>query len=172
MGQETTTIPILNPGFEDDVLACAGANCDAAPLTGWSCGPFAGVFKPTTAQFPNGVPRGTNVAYLGRDTMTGSILQTVGATVHANTTYVLNLNVGARADSPFTGYLAALMAGNVTLAYDNSLFPVPGTFLTDVIVYKSGANPRQLGQHLQILIKNVGTGQADIDDVSLTATHQ
>ncbi|HXM45825.1 MAG TPA: hypothetical protein VN924_31605 [Bryobacteraceae bacterium] len=168
-----TTIPIVNPGFEDDVLACgAGVDCDASPLTGWLCGPDAGVFKPSTAQFPNGIPGGTNVAYLGRGLntiQTGSILQVVGATVQANTTYTLKLSVGARADVGFTGYSAALLAGNVTLAYDNSLAPAPGTFLTDAIVYNSGAAPPQLGQRLQILVRSVGTGQVDIDNVSLTA---
>jgi hypothetical protein len=168
-----TTIAILNPGFEDDVLSCGeGFSCDAGPLTGWLCGPDAGVFKPSTAQFPNGVPGGTNVAYIGRGLNTiqaGSILQAVGATVQANTTYILTLSVGARADIGFTGYSAALMAGNVTLAYDNSLSPAPGTFLTDVIVYQSGAAPPQLGQRLQIRVKSVGTGQVDIDNVSLTA---
>jgi hypothetical protein len=69
----------------------------------------------------------------------------------------------------FTGYSAALLAGNVNLAYDNSLAPAPGTFLTDVIVYNSGAAPPQLGQRLQILVRSVGTGQVDIDNVSLTA---
>jgi hypothetical protein len=136
------------------------------------CGPDSGLFKPSTEQFPNGVPGGTNVAYLGRGQntiQTGSILQTLGATVQANTLYTLRLSVGARADIGFTGYSAALLAGNVTLAYDNTLNPAPGTFLTDVIVYKSGAAPAQLGQRLQILIKSAGTGQVDIDDVSLTA---
>jgi hypothetical protein len=107
-GQETATIiPIVNPGFEDDVLSCgAGFDCDASPLTGWLCGPDAGVFKPSTAQFPNGIPQGTNVAYLGRGlntVQTGSILQQVGATVKANTTYTLKLSVGARADVGFCG---------------------------------------------------------------------
>jgi hypothetical protein len=173
-GQKTPTIvPVLNPGFEDDVLSCAaGVDCDASPLTGWLCGPDTGVFKPSTAQFPGGVPGGTNVAYIGRglDTIqTGSILQALGATVQANTIYTLTLSVGARADIGFTGYSAALLAGNVILASDNTLTPAPGTFLTDVIVYRSAAAPPQLGQRLQILVKSVGTGQVDIDKVSLTA---
>ena len=174
-GQKTPIIiPILNPGFEDDVLSCAaGFACDASPLTGWLCGPDAGVFKPSTAQFPGGVPGGTNVAYIGRGLNTvqaGSIFQSLGATVQANTNYTLTLSVGARADIGFTGYSAALLAGNTTLACDNTLTPAPGTFLTDVIVYKSGAAPSQLGQRLQILVKSVGTGQVDIDSVSLTAS--
>lgn len=68
---------------------------------------------------------------------------------------------------PFTGYMAALMAGNVVLASDNTLSPAPGTWLTDVIVLKTGAARPQLGQPLQIFVKSFGTGQVD-DDVSLT----
>jgi hypothetical protein len=172
--QTVVSVPILNPGFEDDVLSCAASyTCDAAPLTGWLCGPYAGVFKPSTAQFPQGVPGGTNVAYIGRGntTITGSIAQTLGAKVQPNTTYTLQLSVGARADLAFTGYTASLLAGNVTLASDSSLSPAPGTFLTDVIVYASGAAPPQLGQRLQILVKSLGNGQVDIDNLSLTATH-
>lgn len=96
-------------------------------------------------------------------------MQTLGATVQATTTYVLRLSIGARADFPFTGYFVALMAGNVTLAYDNSsLSPAAGTFLSDQIRYLSG-HPIQEGQPLQIFVKSLGAGQVNIDNVSLTA---
>jgi hypothetical protein len=149
----------------------AGPDCDEWFLTGWQCGPSTGLFKPSNVEFPNGIPGGTNVAYIGQGntTITGSILQALGATVQSNTTYTLQLSVGARADLAFTGYSAALLAGNVTLAADNTLTPAPGTFLTDVIVYKSGAAPPQLRQRLQILVKSAGQGQVNIDNVSLTA---
>ena len=97
-------------------------------------------------------------------------MQTLGATVQANTTYVLKLIVGARADIPFTGYLAALTAGSVTLSASNAATPVGGTFVEDVIVYRSGASPAQLGQPLQIFVKSLGDGQVDIAGVSLTGT--
>jgi hypothetical protein len=77
--------------------------------------------------------------------------------------------VGARADQPFTGYAAALMAGNVTLAAGNKATPVGGTFVTEEIVYNSGASPAQLGQPLPILVRSLGNGQVNIAGVSLTA---
>src|SRR5580698_4999505 len=157
--QSPVSIPILNPGFEDDVLACAPAQCNYGPITGWISGPWTSVFKPSTAQFPGGIPGGVNVAAIGNEYSTGSILQTLGPAVQANTTYVLKVGVGARADFPFTGYVAALLAGNVTLAAGNKATPVAGTFVTEVVVYQSGANPPQLGQALQIFVKSVGTGQ-------------
>jgi hypothetical protein len=164
------SVPLLNPGFEDDVLSCTpGYYCDSAGASGWLVGTGTSVFKPSTSQFPGGVPEGVNVVALGYSAVTGSILQVAPAVVRANTAYTLKLAVGARADNPFTGYVAKLMAANVTLASDNSLSPAPGTFQTDVIVYRTGANPVQYGQPLTIFVKSFGTGQADIDDVSLTA---
>jgi len=109
---------------------------------------------------------------IGYTNTTGSMVQTLGASVEANTTYVLKITLGARADVPFTGYVASLMAANVKLAFDNKVTPSPGTFATDVIVYKSGPNPAQLGKPLQILVKSLGTGQVNVAAVSLTATSQ
>jgi hypothetical protein len=170
--QETTiSIPILNPTFDADGMSCAaGANCYENAATGWLCGPSSGVAKFSTVQYPAAPPDGIYLAAIGDSYVTGSILQTLGASVQANTTYILTLAVGARADYPFTGYVAALLAGNVTVASRNAATPVSGTFVADVIVYESGANPAQLGQPLQILVKSLGTGQVNVGVVSLTAT--
>jgi hypothetical protein len=169
--EATTSIPILNPGFEDDVLSCTAASaCYVVGSTGWLVGPATATFKPSTTQFSE-IPGGVNVAAIGAIVhSTGSILQTLGATVQANTKYTLTLSVGARLDYSFTGYNAALVAGNVTLAQDDTLIPGPGKFLEDMIVYNSGATPPQLGKPLQILIQSKGTGQVAIDNVSLSAT--
>jgi len=133
-------------------------------------GPNTGVAKFSTVQYPAAPPAGSYVAYIGDSAYTGSILQTLGATLQANTLYTLKLSIGARADYPFTGYLAALLAGNVVLASSNAATPVGGNFVTDVVVSKSGANPAQLGQPLQILVKSVGAGQVNVASASLTAT--
>jgi hypothetical protein len=133
-------------------------------------GPQTGPEKVSTAQYPSAPTGGFYVMAVGYTNTTGSIMQTLGDTVEANTTYVLKISLGARADVPFTGYVAALMAGNVTLAYDNKVTPLAGTFATDVIIYNSGANPAQLGKPLQILVKSLGTGQVNVASVSLTAT--
>ena len=108
---------------------------------------------------------------IGYTNATGSMVQTLGTAVEANTTYVLSLEVGARADYPFTGYVAYLMAGNVTLAAGHKATPVGGTLVTEVVLYESGATPAQLGQPLQILITSTGTGSVDIQNVALTATN-
>lgn len=173
--QETTIpIPILNAGFEADVLVCApGLNCYnsevPAWLPGWFNGADAGTIKPGPAQYPGGVPGGVNVAFLQSE---AGIFQTLGATLRANTKYTLRLWVGHRADEAFTGYVATLLAGSVAVASDDSLSPGPGTFLEDKIVYNSGPNPVLLGQLLAVSIKGLGTGQVNIGNVSLTATTQ
>jgi hypothetical protein len=164
------SIPILNPQFDVDELPCApGASCNELGITGWLVGPQTWVLKASTVQYPKAPSEGLNLAAVGGPSSTGSILQTVGAVVQANTTYVLKVTVGARADYPFTGYTAALLAGNVIVAAGNSATPVGGTFVIDVVVCESGANPPQLGQPLQIFVKSTGTGEADIAAVSLTA---
>jgi hypothetical protein len=92
----------------------------------------------------------------------------LGATVQANTTYTLTVKIGARNDEVFTGYVASLVAGNVTLASGNSAIPLGGKFVTEVIMYNSGPTPPQLGQPLQIFIGSMGTGQTNVSDVTLT----
>jgi hypothetical protein len=172
--QKAVHIPILNSQFNEDALACStpGSNCFAYGITGWLAGPETGVSLESTIQFPSVPPEGLYVAYLGYPPSTGSISQMLGVPLQANTTYILTVRVGARADFPFTGYFAALGAGNTTLASSNSATPLGGKFVDDVIVYNSGANPPQLGQSLQIVIKSLGTGQVSIANVSLTAAAQ
>jgi len=166
----TTPITILNPQFNVDTLGCSpGSNCNSFPITGWIVGPATGLVKASAVQYPGTPADGIYVAYIGGPSVTGSIFQTLGVTVGANVTYTLTVRVGARADEVFTGYYAALGAGNATLASGDAAIPLGGKFVNDVIVYDSGSSPAQLGQPLQILIKSVGTGQVNISNVTLTA---
>ena len=167
----TTPIPVLNPQFNLDVLPCSpGGNCNQYGITGWVTGPQTFVMKASTAQYPGAPSTGLYVAAIGSSSCTGSIMQTLAATVQANTTYTLQLSVGAREDEVYTGYLGSIMAGNVTLASGSLPTPVGGTFITDIITYNSGPTPAQLGQPLQILIKSMGTGQVNIAHVAMFAT--
>lgn len=165
-----TSIPIANPIFVEDEVECAnGQSCATIGISGWICGPNTGIQLFTATQYP-GAPKPFNAAFIGSTLGTsGSISQTLGATVKANTTYTLSVHVGARTDYPFTGYKAALKAGNVVLVSGNEATPVGGSFITEKLVYTSGPNPSQLGQPLQIYIKSLGFGQVDVNAVSLTA---
>ena len=172
----TTTpvpIPILNPRFDIDVLTCSpGSNCDQYGITGWITGPSTYVAKFSSTQYPHAPSTGLYLAAIGTSSSTGSILQNLAATVQANTTYTLSVEVGAREDYAFTGYTVSLGAGSIVLATGHTATPVGGSFVTEVVTYESGATPAQLGEPLQILITSSGTtsvGQVDIEDVALTA---
>jgi hypothetical protein len=165
-----TSIAITNPLFIDDQVKCSsGQLCSGANISGWICGPQTSIAVFSKTQYPNAPAAGLYAAALGYEYGSGSIFQTLGATVQANTTYTLKVEVGARADYSFTGYKAALLAGNVELVEGHSATPVGGTFVIDTIVYSSGANPPQLGQPLQIYIKSEGYGQVNVAAVSLSA---
>jgi hypothetical protein len=170
-GNSAVAIPIMNSRFNLDVLACSpGYDCYGnAGITGWVCGPNTSIQKMSTAQYPNAPSTGLTVGSLGNTTGTGSVLQTLGATVQANTTYTLAIGVGARADFAFTGYNAALMAGNVTLVSGHKATPEGRSFVTEVLVYNSGAAPAQLGQPMQVFVNSLGTGQINLSGVALTA---
>lgn len=179
---KAVSIPILNPHFDVDRmytsqgLPCSsvqGGNCYQLSITGWTVGPQTLVQVDSPIQFPGVPAAGLYVAALGGAdnvcAVSGSILQTLGDTLQANTTYKLKVRLGARADYPFTGYNAELMAGNLMLASGNNATPAGGAFVTETVTYNSGANPAQLGKPLQILITSAGPGQVNISDVSLTA---
>jgi hapalindole biogenesis HpiC1 cyclase-like protein len=168
--QETATvIPILNPQFQLDTLACSpGSGCNYPSISGWIVGPQTGILKASAVQYPGTPVGGIYVAYIGSSQATGSITQMLGATVQANTTYTLTVRIGARDDEVFTGYTATLAAGNVTLVSGNSAIPLGGKFVNEVIMYNSGSTPPQLGQPLQVFVGSMGTGQMNVSDVILT----
>jgi hypothetical protein len=172
-----TPIPIANPGFEADLLDCSPSEfCYNVAVPGWLPNWFnganSGTIKPGTAEYPSGVPGGVNVAFLGGPSAVGGIFQTLSAALQANTIYTLHMSIGHRADESFTGYVASLIAGGIAVASDNSLNPAPGTFSEETITYTTGATPILLGQLLSISVRSVGTGQVDVDNVSLTALSQ
>lgn len=176
--QRTTQIPIFNAGFEALKLNCEpGGGCWNGHVPGWSPDWFNnggyGTFKPGPDQFPGGVPGGANCGYVGANSSPGGVFQLLDATLQANTTYILRVSIGHRADEVFAGYVASLMAGSIQIAFGNSLNPPAGTFLDDTITYQTGPTPVLLGQRLAIAIKSVADfGQVDIDNVSLTAIGQ
>lgn len=164
-------IPLLNTTFDLDQLQCSpSGNCATYGISGWLSGPETSLLKASSSQFKGVNAEGLYVAALANTSGTGSILQTLGDTLQANTTYILKVKIGARSDYPFTGYSAGLVAGNVTVASGDSATPVGGAFVIEEITYNSGATPAQLGKPLQVFVKSLGTGQADVAAVILTAT--
>jgi hypothetical protein len=166
--------PIVNAGFEQVVLPCSGFNCFlSSSVAGWTGTGFFATFKPVTGvggYFPGGIPDGVNVAALGDGLNGGALIQTLSATLQANTNYTLVFSVGTRTDVALSGYSVELLAGSTTLASDSSLAPAPGTFATGRIVYSSNANPALVGQPLGIRLTGNTRGQAGFDKILLDAT--
>ena len=171
------TIFIDNWSFESSAQSCtAGPNCfQLGVIPGWTVSsiPRTATFKPsigTGGIFPAGVPDGVNVAGVGNQDGTASIMQTTVAALEANRTYTLSAAIGHRADFPFSGYSIQLYAGNTYLASSSALTPDAGTFLTDTLTFNSGTSPAGLGQLITIqLVALVPGGQVDFDTITLNS---
>ena len=164
---EVGPLAIVNPSFEANQLS-VGAYVVAA--NGWNLANLSSgsTYRPGPAQDPNGVPDGVNVFNI----TSGSVSQQLAATVQPNTTYALQVYVGARADYPMNGYAVTLQAGGSTLAADNNtLTPAPGAFLPSTVNYYASAGDPNIGQPLTIVLTGgTGAAQVNFDLVSLTAT--
>jgi hypothetical protein len=202
-----SSITIVNPGFESDVLSCppSGTCGINQAITGWTgstadpngfadgynaAGTF-GVYKPSSVQYPGGIPGGLNVAYVTGTTYSASISQVLGATLLANDTYTTTVDIGQRVDltghaAGCNGLSAALEAGGVVLASTdpftqscNLIEPAGnpiGSFVQVSFSYNSGASPAQLGAPLEIVLTSFGSGsqnnqgEVDFDNVTLSDT--
>jgi hypothetical protein len=153
-------IAITNPSFEADVL---GENGFAFAVSGWTTSGSAGVFNPTVAAFPGGVPDGQNDVFSSG----GSLSQTLADVLTARTTYTLSYFVGQRADGlGFSPYLVELLAGGTVLASDGSLLPPPGSFLPGTVTFTAGAAGPLVGRALGIRLSATGD-QPQFDNLQL-----
>jgi len=185
-----TSISIVNPGFENPVLADGTATStppawtdgyyDVTAPTVWVVGDAeAGAYNPVAGADYNGVaPEGKNVMYatsgVGFDR---GMSQVLSAKLEANTQYILSALVG----NPFLfngstaagNYRIELLAGGVLLKSDTGASPANDkTWKTASLTYDSGAGPAQLGQALAIRLVavNFTSGKGvDFDSVRLTA---
>lgn len=120
-------IPIVNPGFEDPILADGGFTLE--PPTGWTAYNPDGLFpvnpivdptvapttitsnidafNPTLDYYPNGIPEGENVGNVSLVQAPGSgiagLAQTLDTVLAANTKYTLMVDVGS-AVGDFLGF--------------------------------------------------------------------
>ncbi len=192
----------------------AGAFPVGPPPAGWTAyyefgapigGASIGVLNPGTAAdhapnpafFPGGAAEGDNAVLLYMNGATGDdefgVEQTLGATLQANTTYNLTVEVGNIASgaglvSPYTGffnldgfpgYRIQLLAGGQVVAEDtNTVAPGEGLWATATLQFTTGDNPIGIDQSLGVRVVNrnepddpMATGiEVDFDDVRLTAT--
>lgn len=194
----SSSVPIINPGFETDAVAAGSFNDQGAP-TGWAKydpGDIIGkeynslgVVNPTgTDLYVDGAPEGSNVAlvFLWRELTSGTpagISQQLSHALLASTHYALRVKVGNIAPNGpapydltgFPGYRVELLAGDTVLAADeNTLAPADGTFAQSTVAFTSGASGALLGQPVGIRLINLnapGPGiEVNFDDVELEAT--
>lgn len=180
-----TSIPINNPGFEED-FAPPGCFAIFTP-TDWTLydpsgivggNDAVGVIDPTgTTNFPAGAPEGLNVGliFLGGQIGEGPVglSQVLAATLQPNTTYTLTVEVGNIASGigpppcdvagffdldNFPGYQVQLLAGGVVVAQDdNTLHGVipEGEFRLSTVMLTTGETHPQLGQSLAVRLINL-----------------
>lgn len=164
-------IPVTNPSFESPSLGPCSFNADAAGWTEsgnagvWGCGSLAQCLN----SYRIGPPAGAQIGFINSGTLT----QTVAANLTANTRYTLQVKVGRRYDccqSSGTDYTVQLLAGAAVLAQDaGSIVITNGTFRMTTVRFSTGATHPNLGQALQIRLLQGTNGQANFDDVQLTA---
>jgi hapalindole H/12-epi-hapalindole U/12-epi-fischerindole U synthase len=202
-------VAVTNPSFEADP---AGAGTFPALVPqGWTLFDPAAIVEQVSDAvgvvnsddgapfFPGGVPDGSNAAliFLSGDVGGGEVglQQTLAATLAADTTYTLTVQVGNIASGTgfppfdvygffdldgFPGYRVELFAGETVIASDDdSLAPTlaEGTFAASVVSVTIPAGHPQIGAPLRIRLTNKnlpGTPQepgieVDFDAVSLDA---
>lgn len=193
-GAEGTTIPIVNPSFEEPATDPGTFVTGSAP-NGWAAygsinfsNRAIGVLNPAdTSLYVEAAPERDNVGvvFLLPSAATESGLQqTLSATLQTSTDYTLEVAVGNIANDPnpphnsfdfggFPGYRVELLAGaSVIASDDNSLLPGEGRFLTSTVRLTTGMSESLAGQPLTIRLINLD-GPAGIevnfDDVRLDA---
>jgi hypothetical protein len=162
-----TPVTVLNPSFEDPPLSYGTWN---TTISNWDQSGVSGVWYPflPSAYFYVLPPDGNQVAY-GND---GAVIsQTLAATLVANATYTLKVDLGNRIDGyPFPpGTTVALYAGINLLASDSPSAPPLGYWQTDTVTFTSNGSTPGIGDNLIIKFTSNGA-QADFDNVRLDVT--
>ncbi|MHC4565292.1 MAG: LamG-like jellyroll fold domain-containing protein [Planctomycetota bacterium] len=158
-------ITIVNPGFEDPVLAEDDWTWGDVP--GWTLvGGEAtdiegsGVWNVTSADFdPVLAPEGENVLYTEYlpEGVAKGVTQVLTETFTANADYMLTVEVGNSNYYYNGGYSIQLLAGGVVIAEDNdTLWPDYKTWATSTVVYTyDPAHADLVGQPLEIRLLNL-----------------
>ncbi len=139
-------------------------------VPGWAVTGSAGAFRPTTTQFPSGVPDGQQIAFVNPG---GVLTATLGETLQPDTLYILQVDWGRRQDGPAQGHQMTLRAGGVDLGWVNNStigngpMPPVGGWSTAWGYFTANHNA-PIGSAVQIQLLPVGTpNQSNYDNVRL-----
>jgi len=150
--------PLTNTG--------CGADCafNLAAIPSWTNTGASGTFRPgnpSNTIYFDFIPDGTHVAYSNGP----SISQLLSATVVADTTYTLMVEVGNRKEQAQTGGVSLVIG-----ATEYAAVPVPapeGGWSTYTVSYLGTL--ADAGQSITVLLRSTG-GQANFDNVRVDAT--
>ena len=182
----TTSITINNPGFETlpsniQWIDCSGSGGAGSGGTGcrdtldgnipgWtaSSGGQMGLFQPGPNYFT--LPWPTAEGQTAAQINSGTLSQTLSATLQVSTVYTLQVDVGRRLDNlyPSPAPTAQLFAGSTLIASATGTQPPLGGWTTWTGTYQSSASDPLAGQALKIVLGTTAA-QGDFDNVRLTA---
>ncbi len=184
-----TPIDITNWGFETEATGTAGSSGDPTTVNGTTDGAYEfwnvpgwtngtslvfGEHNPDTTFYTSGKPsQGEIMLFMDN----GSIYQTLGDTLQANTKYTLDVDIGRRIDANGSNasWRVELWAGTTLLDYDEVGIGgiAADTWSTRELTYATGSSVDS-GQALKIVLSvpvASGYGQtANFDNVRLDAS--
>jgi hypothetical protein len=173
----TAGIPIVNPSFENPVLAEDDWTWLDVPGWTWVGSEGPGIWHVTSADFdPVIAPDGQNVLYTENAVGdAGGVAQVLTETFAANTDYTLTAEVGNSYWYYWSGYSVQLLAGGTVIAEDdNTLWPDYMLWDTSIVEYTYDPGDSGLvGQPLEIRLLCLGldmdAAQPDVVGVEFDA---
>lgn len=167
-------VTINDQSFEDTILGDGEYTPDyGAPAAGWTFSTNTGAFDPNIIYVTNEAQDGENVAYSNG----GTICQTLGSNIVANTKYTLLVWLGERSDGyPIQDFAIELKEGtthtNLASLIDtdpSAQLPPSGDWALNSLTYTALPLDPNIGEPLEICLSSA-TVQTLFDNVSLDAT--
>jgi len=157
---------VANASFEEVTLSEGGRTQE---LPGWihETADQEGSMNPDLLAFSAGVPDGENVAWAD----VGAFHQELNTFYEAGERYVLEVDVGDRADLPFAGFRIELAAGPISnpilLGSTSAPLPGDGAFTGTLLNVRVPAGHAAVGRPILIRLESLGS-EATFDRVRLT----
>jgi hypothetical protein len=168
---DSQLVPIQNPSFEAINLGGVPGTVANRQLPGWTIlreqgDPVGGTIVPDTSYFTEPVPDGTQAMFADNI----EVGQVLSETLRAQTYYVLQVDIGHRAQRTLPAYDIDLFAGSVeltplTVGLSN---PVEGQWTDASKIYQVAAGNPLVGSPLQIRLSSPGL-ETYFDNVRLVA---
>jgi hypothetical protein len=177
-----TAITIVNPGFETlpsnpkwiDCSGYGGPGCrytDDGNVPGWIASGVSGsgllqMGPRNLFTLPLRAAEGQTIVQIN----SGTLSQTVTATLEASTKYTLQVDVGRRLDNVASSPspTVQLFAGNTQIALATGPQPPLGGWTTWTATHQSDPSDARAGQALRIVLGGTTPVQGDFDNVRLT----